>query len=34
MVQELYKRLTLDMEELTLNCGDINNLRRKRKDDE
>jgi hypothetical protein len=27
------KRLTLDMEELTLNCGDINNQRRKRKDE-
>jgi hypothetical protein len=32
MVQESFKRLILDTEERTPNCGDISNLRRKRKE--
>ena len=31
---EQFKKLILDMEELIPNCGDTNNLRRKRKEDE
>jgi hypothetical protein len=34
MVLDLFKELILDMEEPTPNFGDINNPRRKRKDDE